>query len=512
MRSKAEKICKANSKAETNKRNWTNVLNDVWDYTFPMRHGFYHEAPGQERMEKIFDETPIDAAAEFASIIQEGLFNGKWFRLIPGPGVPQEEKDQVQADLDKINEYIYQILDQSNLESEAYEAILEMAASVGSLYVKEGDVINPIIFQAVSMVYLEFDIDRNGQIDTVYRTRTLKAQDIEREYPDATIPATLQRDYKNNPEKEVKVLETTKRDWDEIGTETHVFSVVIKDKKELIWETTIDGDGSRPWINFRWSADSGQALGRGPLITALPSIRNLNLVKEMGLENAQLHIGGIFQADDDGTYNFDNVEIVPMSVMSRTPGSKGLDPVKLPGNPDMTQFVIQDLQNAIRMILLNNEFGSLEKTPRSAEEIYGRYGKQMKKIRAPLKRLVKELVIPTAKRITYVLKKRGLIELPKIDGRGIAIQARGPLIRMMNALEQEDLLEFVTIVKQMYGPESRLYIHDDKVVKHMAQNKELPSDILVTDTERVALVQELQAAAAPEPGAMPPDQAAPPIQ
>lgn len=493
MDTEAKKLIKAATRANQRRRNWTNILDDVWDFCFPMRQGFYNEADGQERMERIFDETPIDAVAEFSSIIMEGLFSGRWFRLKPGSEVPEDQKMAVQAELDIINKYIYELLDQSNLESEGYEAIQEMAASVGNLLIKEGTLNEPLLFQSVSMIHLDYDIDAAGRIDTVYRTRKISAGDVQTEYPDGNFSSNMMSMIQRQPAKKLTFIECTKRDWEEVGTETHDYKVVCKDTSEMIFKDAIKGDGSRPWVNFRWSADSGQAYGRGPLITCLPSIRNLNLVKEMGLENAQLHIGGIFQADDDGTYNFDNIEIVPMSVMSRTPGSKGLDPVQLPGNPDMTQFVIQDLQNAIRMILLNNEFGSLEKTPRSAEETYQRSGKQMRKIRAPLKRLVTELVLPVAKRIVHVLRDSGRIELPKIDGKAISVVARGPLVRMMDALENEDLLEFVSIVKNTYGPESKLYIHDDKFVDHLAKNKEIPQDILVTGTERELMMEEMQA-------------------
>lgn len=492
MDDKATKILRSAGRANSQRQNWINVLDDVWDYCFPMRQGFYQEAPGQERMEKIFDETPIDAAAEFASIIQEGLFNGKWFRLVPGPAVPADQHEQIQAELDVVNDYIYQVLDQTNMGGESYEALLEMAASVGNLYISEGNAIKPIRFQAVSMIHLDYEVGPDGYIDTVFRTRKIKAKFVETEYPDATLPQRFLSEAARNPDKEIEILETCRLLREEIGTETHEFTVMLKKDKKIIEEKIIKGDGSRPWINFRWAADSGCAFGRGPLITALPSIRNLNLVKEMGLENAQLHIGGIFQADDDGTYNFDNVEIVPMSVMSRTPGTKGLEPVALPGNPDMTQFVIQDLQNSIRMILLNAEFGSLDKTPRAVQEIAGRMGKQMRKIRAPLIRLVNELVFPSAKRIVYLLKKQGLIELPKIDGKGIKLVARGPLIRMLAALEQEDMVEFTMMVKQMMGPESRLYVDDAAVVRHMAKNKELPSDILVSQADRDVLLAQMQ--------------------
>ena len=92
---------------------------------------------------------------------------------------------------------------------------------------------------------------------------------------------------------------------------------------------TFKGIGSNPFIVYRWSKCAGEVYGRGPLQLALPAIKTANLVIELILENAQMAISGMYQVEDDGVINVDNIQLIPGTIIPKAVGSTGLTPVHL---------------------------------------------------------------------------------------------------------------------------------------------------------------------------------------
>ena len=57
----------------------------------------------------------------------------------------------------------------------------------------------------------------------------------------------------------------------------------------------------------------------------------------MILENAQMAISGIYQAEDDGVMNLDTINLVPGTVIPKAMGSAGLQPIQSAGRFDVAQ-------------------------------------------------------------------------------------------------------------------------------------------------------------------------------
>ena len=94
--------------------------------------------------------------------------------------------------------------------------------------------------------------------------------------------------------------------------------------KTYIKEQQFKGVGSNPYVCFRWSKCAGEVYGRGPLINALSAIKTTNLTIQLILENAQMAISGIYQMDDDGIINPDTINLVPGTIIPKSPQSGGI--------------------------------------------------------------------------------------------------------------------------------------------------------------------------------------------
>ena len=144
---------------------------------------------------------------------------------------------------------------------------------------------------------------------------------------------------------------------------------MLPSEKQVIFGEAYQGIGSNPWVVFRWSKSSGEVYGRGPILNAISAIKTCNLTVELILENAQMSISGMYQVDDDGTLNTDNINLVPGTIIPRSPGSNGLQPINPAGSFDVAGIVLDDMRTNIKRALYNEMLGNPNRTPMSATEV-----------------------------------------------------------------------------------------------------------------------------------------------
>jgi hypothetical protein len=256
------------------------------------------------------------------------------------------------------------------------------------------------------------------------------------------------------------------------------------------------GLGARPYCTPRWAVAAGETYGRGPLVSALPAIRTTNLVTEMILENAQMSISGMWQVDDDGTINVDNVEIVPGAVYARPPDSRGLERTDSPSNFNVADIILSQQQENIRKALFAQNLGPLDQTPRSATEIQARMQDLAEQTAGPSARMKAELTDKMIQRIVWLLTRQGVLEMPQVDGRAVRIIAKSPLARAQKFEEIERIRGFAGDVIGMVGPEGgQLYLNHDELVDELQRKWEVPQDLVRPEGARKKLLGEISEAA-----------------
>jgi len=491
-----EYIIKRYEKAKAARTNWLDVWQECYEYSLPLREGFFMEAPAQSRMDKIFDETAVVGVQEFASRLQNGIVPNysTWFRLEPGSDVPRETRNEVQSQLDEITEYVGEVIHQSNFSQEVHESFLDLAVGTANMLIEEGDEVNPIKFLSVPLSQVIIDSGPFDQIDGVFRERSVKGKDVLTIWPKAKLSDQLKRKIETHPDSEVPFIDAVYRDWSDKTKEVHRYCVIDLESKTEIISGEFKGEGSRPWVNFRWSKAAGETYGRGPLMNALPAIKVTNLTMQLVLENAQMAIGGIWQAEDDGVINVDTIELVPGTIIPRSPNSRGLEAISSPANFDVSQLIIQNMQENIKRALYNVDLGRTDTTPMSATEVAARQANLAEIIGSAYGRLQAEFVNPVLKRVISILKKQGKIEIPRIDGREVKIVAKSPLARAQRNQDIMQLTNFIGLITQTMGPEaSAQFINPGETVKQLATWYESPQKLLIDETARQMAAKEAQA-------------------
>jgi hypothetical protein len=84
-------------KAVQRRKNWEDLWQDCYDFALPQREGFHTATDGENRMDRIFDETAIVGTQEFASRLQSGVCPSfsHWVKFECGPNVPKDQVENV---------------------------------------------------------------------------------------------------------------------------------------------------------------------------------------------------------------------------------------------------------------------------------------------------------------------------------------------------------------------------------------------------------------------------------
>ena len=495
-----DEILKLFKAAKSRRSQWEDLWEEIYELMLPMQEGFFGSSLGEENMELIYDETAVVSIQQFAATLQSQLVPNfsNWFRLIPGTEIDKRQARKLQGELDDVTKFTMEIVHNSNFSQASVESFLDLAVGTGNMLIQDDLVNGKVIdYQAISQPSIYILPGPGGTIDKIFRVHNLEhIKDAKTLWPKATFSDTTKKKFDQDKAK-CTVIESVMRDWKKLGDTTWDYDVVIQKEKDKIFSDTFKGEGSSPWVNYRWSNRPGEVFGRGPAVLALPAARVANLITKLTMENADIQIGGMWQVDDDGTVNVDTIEIASGTVIPRTPGSGGMESISPGGNLQFGDLLLSRSQEHIRDIFFNLNVGDLNKTPRPANEVDMRGGNLAQRMGSSYGRLYYEFVTPVVQRTLFLLKKAGKIEIPKINGREVQVVSTSPLARGMKIDRIQNITGFYSTVAQTLGPQrASLFIKDKELVDELAENFEVPGEMLTTKEERAQAAAQLGQAAA----------------
>ena len=491
-----KQLLKRYEHAKSIKDQWNGTFEECYEYALPQRESFYTETRGRRRTDRIFDETAVVGVQEFASRLQAGIVPNfaRWADFVAGSEVPKDQQKEVNLVLDGVTEYVFEILQQSNFSQEVHESFLDIALGTGILLVEEGDAVNPIRFKAIPLPHAVLTSGHDDRVDHIFRKRMIRMKELQVAYPNADLSEKMMVEMSKNPDKECEIIEVCYRNHYNIKEEEHHFCAISKEYEHKIYQETYKGLGSNPYIVYRWSKCAGEVYGRGPLQLALPAIKTANLVVELILENAQMAISGMYQVEDDGVVNVDNISLIPGTIIPKAAGSQGLVPIAPAGNFNVSDLVLRDMRTNIKKALYNDMLGNPnEKTPMSATEVAERQADLSRQIGAAVGRLQSELVTPLLQRVVYILKKQGRIKIPLVNGREVKVDSSSPLAQAQHQQDVSTIDRFLAMMQGRVGPElTNILVNQPSVAKYIAKKLGIPEELIRSEEEMQAAAQQMQ--------------------
>ena len=368
---------------------WVNRWDDARRYTMPT---------SDNDLATLYDATASDAADNLAASMYTLLTppESMWLQLV--------RESDLSPDADYATSVLCAHLNDSNFYTTIHQCYMDLVTlGTACLFMGQNPIGASSAFNFTAIPMSDIAILPNA----IFHTTSMSATEVMEKYPTWTAPANLRDSIKNDPNLQLKLVQSL------VGTEFTAWLDVGGDIENNIVSTgTFE---TNPYIVFRWSVASGELYGRSPIMRALPDIKTANKVVELVLKNATIAVSGIWQADDDGVINLNNINLTPGAIIPKAVGSSGLTPLTSAANFDVSQIILKDLRERIRHTLLADRLGLLSEKEMTATEIMARNADMMRILGATYGRLVHEFIRPLCDRGLQILSSRGLIEPIKLN-------------------------------------------------------------------------------------------------
>lgn len=446
-------------KAKSSKENWRNELQDAYDYASPIRANWDNSTVGQRKTNYIFDTTALTSLNKFANNIQSIMMPPfqQFAKLTPGPEVLNKASKQdlefITRELDIITERLFFYLERSNFALVVNEAIKDMGISTGIMLLNSPSNEDPLVFTAIPADKMVIAGGMHGDISDYWREIDVPARYIKQYWPAAKLDKILEQTIKNDPDSVFTFVEGTIQYRNNDPQYQFYHSVILKDT-----QTEIFGQfqNMNRWIGFRMDKASNEVLGRGPVLTLLPTIRLANKMKEFEIRSGKMAAFPIYMAPDTGVVNAYNLVLKPGAIVpynSRN-GQTPIVPLQSGGSPQYVQLSLSQLQAEIREGLFSDPLGPVDNQVQSKVEVSIRQNNWLKQNAVSVGRLTTELLSQVIEKSVQILGQRGLINIPKIDGKFISVEYQSPLVNLQDQTDFDNLMRYIQFWQQTAGPQS----------------------------------------------------------
>ncbi len=499
----SDPILRRFARAETKRRQWDSLLRETYRLALPNQDDPDIHTRGSKRDSEIFDGTAVRATKWKRAKLHGDLFPPfrHWTRFLPDT---LDEDDLGPADAQEWAEYaedaerkFHKAIDRSNFHLEVPLALGDAMVSTGALLIQEGTPDDPLRFEAVPISQVVPEESPDGTIRTVFREFDVPGRDILERWPDAKIPDDKADRIKDDPDAAFKVVEATL--W-QTETRDYDYAVFILDGECRIVTRSYK---SSPWVVFRMDKATGETMGRGPVMDARADIATANKTKELILKNASIACTGIWQAEDDGVLNPANIKLVPGAIIPKAAGSEGLRPLEAPGKFDVSQLLLQDLQQDIEHAIKGPSLPPVDAGARTAYEMGERRADQMA-VDIPMSlRLLSELDFPLVTRCLAILASPSMAGSPyaiapfDMGEREVRPVPVSPLVRYQDISDAQEQQQALMMAMQIDPEITMTLLERERYIRGFlkahgfkADNMRSPEDV---QQERERQAQQAQA-------------------
>lgn len=486
---------------------------DIADYIHPRKAQFATKrTPGTKQTEKLFDSTALDSHDRLASTLNGTLTSraAAWFSLKMRDERFNDDAS-VKTWLEDCGKRMFRAFNQSNFAQEIHEVYLdESGFGTAGLFLEER---NPtkkefggFVFRSIPLHTLVIDEDFEGRVNTVMRKFEMSAgaaisqwgienvgEKIKEAFtqgksdmPFEILHAVMPRLVGVSPEPKLGTPKT-KLPWASIY-------VSIKDKTPI----SESGFHEFPFMVPRWAKTTGEKYGRGPGHLALPDVKTLNKVKELGLKTWAKTLDMPTKSIDDGVVgpirNWPGGNTIVRNI-------EGLQPLYPPGMfreaIGNDQIKTSDLQAAIKRYFFVDQMQLPEKSYMTAFEVSKQFELLQRLLGPTMGRQETELLNPLIERAFGIMMRHNALPvIPAVlteAGADIDVQYEGPLAKSQRLSEVEGLerlLGFLIQAVQIY-PEAPDNINIDEAIQTGADVLGVPERIL-NDPEAVQKLRDMR--------------------
>jgi hypothetical protein len=446
---------------ETSERkNFERGWDELSTYFLPMQSGIFNNdvgVPGEKKTLTLYDITGTQANHDLASTFHSTVTNPatRWSNI-------EHEDDELNDDdesrqwLEVARNKMHKAFNQSNFDVEVgsnykmFCGLGSMSLQHDALPLKKDGRFGGFHFKAFHLAKVAVEENMFGQVDTLYRKfEFTKRQAIQRWGKDT--PQIIRESI--NPDKKFDVYHVIRpRDPDKVGDTDQLILKVDQMPFESIYvvkegQSIPERGGYMEFPNYftRFAKMPGEVYGRGPGHLAIPDMRTLNRMVELGLTAIARGIAPPIFSERRNIFSSLNLKPNGLSIVGDVNKIKEFN---TGARSDLYQFTKEDYKNSIRQaffldkLLLppREEVGEM-----TAFEVARRIEQTQRVVGPTFGRLNQDFLQPLVTRSFKMMLRAGAFPDPpqKIKEKGLDID-----IKFVNALARSQQIEEVSAINQ----------------------------------------------------------------
>lgn len=493
-----EQICRRLSGMQSNRAPYEQRWRDCFDVTWPERADFFWSNQGvasndQAKRAEIVDSTAADGADLLAAGLVGGLVpsNMQWFDMDTGDAETVEQNDW----LSEGARFLWSSIHASNFDAIGMDMFADaVAAGWFVVYVTEKEY-GGFKFEwwPLGECFVAASIPGEA-VDTVYRRFAMTVEQAVNKYGLDKVSDKVRGLYSKGGESLSERVEFVHAI--EPRAERHEKSPFAKDlpfasyhvevgSKHVVRES---GYHEFPCAVPRWRMIPGSQYAVGPVSRVLPDAKSLNHLGRSELQAADLAIGGMWKARDDGVLNPSAVTLGPRRIVTVADmdNFQRLDTTNQRGQ-SQAWTTKSDLQAQIRRVLRSDYLQPQDKPQMTAYEVHVRVQTIRQLLGPDFGRFQSEFLQPLIQRCFGLAMRAGVLgEMP--DGlEWYSVQYKSPLARAQQAEDAEAASGFVDWLLNVAAVKQDASVFDtvdlDKASRHIATGRGVPTDVLLDPDE-----------------------------
>lgn len=394
-----------------------------------------------------------------------------WCEYGPGMDIPEAAWNSVKDQAKKNEEKIFGAMKASNLYPEITKAFYpDLAIGTTAMWVQRPHPHLPAVVSAIPLRELEIDLGPYGEVDfraAVRYTRNSYVQELVGPEIWGKMDPELKTKCGDKPTDRTQITWAFWRIWEDHSDE--VWQAVVLLDSKMIHDNELRGEGSCPLLVMRFNPTADWPHGVGPLIQALPSLRQIDEMEAMRVDHASLSIRPPITYPDDSFVNVAQGVEEGMAYPVRPGTADDVRPIYKVPPPDAANYQYQEKVGILRKLFFVDHPEQTGDTPPTATQWMDELARAQRRIGTPGLPFWREGPASIFLRFKFILEAAGSIVPLKVDGRVVATLPRNPAQAAAEQQEVVKTMQLATYLAQTFPEEFKATVDGQKTMQALVE-------------------------------------------
>lgn len=494
----ARKFCARLSQLKSARSQHESHWAECYKYGAPERQqsfgaGSAEQSQREQERADLYDSTAADSLQVLVSMIMNGVTpaNAIWFKAQPDGIDDLSVLTEGERWLEDVAQFMWRNIHAANFDSESFETVTDVvAAGWGILYTDidrvEG---GGYVFESWHIGNCFIGSTRaDGRIDTIYREHEMTAETMVNTYGEANCHTSVVTKAQTEPDAKFKLLHVIQprkeKGAGQLNKAMPFASYHIDISNSLIMKES--GYHEFPCAVPRLRRLPNSVYGNGQMSIALPDAKTANELMKNTVRSADLQLGGMWIAEDDGVLNPHTVRIGPRKVIiaNSVDSMKRLDDGT---SFQIPEYLLTQLQGGIRKKLMADQLPPVGSQQMTATEIHTRVELIRQMLGPMYGRLQTEYLQSILDRCFGLALRSGVLGNPpeELQGRNLSFKFVSPLARSQRMEEVTATEQYVATLGQFAQTDQTILdnVDFDAVAIFVGNGRGVPQSIMRTADE-----------------------------